>query len=1240
MKIFNILIIILSIIIIYIILKNYNNKKIEKYTTSCTASLTDWKKMTTQPSGQKLTDPKWIILKNKFIESNKDTVSFSFNSDLFTNTNFDYTIDINDYIEVDRNGSKEYWQPTKKWKEGVVSHFCNELCAIKLGLEWIKTDDITNLVELSLDIGEKKTNEIKTLIKSKLNNEYAILNETELENILVSSYINTNNYIEIDGVNYKVCVNMPIGIKWKVYSKASYNPSKKEILSDITNTIVNYFNNLNNVNIGDIIIFKKSDYNNIFGDFVLKENHVIHPNYGEKCFMPESFIYDNCKYSCSVFGDKEFDNYLKLINLRESLGYKTSSFVHTTDIVSNSDNNLLNLVNKLQDIVNNRNIRGNCNRSLLLAKLEEVLKKGEYVKHDNSNNEECDKTFDPHTYVKKPITGNSNSYVDLCNDLDNTQYRNKINPEIYKYITTEWINKEENSSYNLETSWNSIKNNIDLSQKDNEPLKNKIISKNQLSELIVKYLDDVENYNKKIYRIPFCYDGDCYGDGIIIKDPNTGELIDSKNNKLNETDVIELYTDKVNYHWEEVSQSSNALSIPIQTLGEQLSNGIITFSTENMSPDDINEWELKLQKDKIYSHNDKYYKFLGTSPIYIKMGKIDPEKYVEITNTNIDKVGKDTTNGNYITQTKCNNDMDEMINNNNLNRLNKITQFTDEYYTSLLNEKRNEINTLKNKINNKNTNFTSQYTNLCNKYNNYKLHTNYNKVKFIKDNSLNTDGKNNLIELAQKTIKLEKINTSVASYTSECKANECRNLGNITNSNTIEILKENTTGNTIIINLNDFSRIIDNKVNILEKNYIQIDNSELYKVLQIYDDDNIINKMNQKFSDENYPDELNYDYDDFISLNIDLHMIDINKIYYITVGTNDFNYQLVMDDTFKNFISQYKIIYSSITDIVLEDNEKCKNSQIFAEENAINKTENPCQQGYSCKDNQFTMNHNITDYNNILAINSNNKNTWDIMYKDINDGGSIKDAKNIYNDIYKEAVGYDISDKNNTHANYWRNKFNNDTLCPTSGGKESKVGNLYNVNPNYNYGLKWKKLPNGYDLSGKTIIQIKDYSEIISYLNSEEDIIDLTDSQNNIIFEDTSNNTIQMSNITNNHCLMITYIDDDDGTEFNNYYEVFGTNKCSSSQICSSKSNREYMNQFNEHVKNIYRDQQYCDKINTDWGDLYDTNIKTYFENDKSFKINNNSFKSWEYYPEYDETYKPYEYNETYNPIDETYIPE
>ena len=56
MKIFNILITILSAIVIYIIFKNYNKNKIEKFTTNCTASLTDWKITTSLPSGRKLTD--------------------------------------------------------------------------------------------------------------------------------------------------------------------------------------------------------------------------------------------------------------------------------------------------------------------------------------------------------------------------------------------------------------------------------------------------------------------------------------------------------------------------------------------------------------------------------------------------------------------------------------------------------------------------------------------------------------------------------------------------------------------------------------------------------------------------------------------------------------------------------------------------------------------------------------------------------------------------------------------------------------------------------------------------------------------------------------------------------------------------------------------------------------------------------------------------------------------------------
>ena len=82
-------------------------------------------------------------------------------------------------------------------KEGVVSHFCKELCILRLGYEWIKVNNITNLSELSTDIGIEKTDSIRDLIRYNTNNEYAKLDETALNDILGSYYINDNNYIRL-----------------------------------------------------------------------------------------------------------------------------------------------------------------------------------------------------------------------------------------------------------------------------------------------------------------------------------------------------------------------------------------------------------------------------------------------------------------------------------------------------------------------------------------------------------------------------------------------------------------------------------------------------------------------------------------------------------------------------------------------------------------------------------------------------------------------------------------------------------------------------------------------------------------------------------------------------------------------------------------------------------------------------------------------------------------------------------
>ena len=1230
MNIFNILIAILAVIILYIILKKYNSKKNEKFTTTCstgTASLTDWEKLDTEPtSGRKLTNSRWNSLKTRLSESDKDIVSFSFKDDLFKDMNDVeyYKIDINDYLEINKvDGSTEYWKPIKKWKDGVVSHFCKELCILKLGYEWIKVNDIIHLSELSTDIGTEKTNSIRELIKINTNNEYAKLDETVLNDILGSYYINDNNYIVVDGINYKVATNIPIGRKWKVYSEDSYISSEKDvILTDLSNPIVSHFNNLVSSNIGDIIILSETEYIELFDSINLTEKYVIHPTSVNKCFMPELFEYDTCYYkSCAIFANKEFDDYSKLINLRQSSGYKTTSFKHTIDIMDTSDNKLLNLVNQLQQTVDNKRMRGDCSYSLLIDKLIENIRVGDYVKNDDSIDENCPKTYDPHTYIIKPTLNIPSTYESICNDLDVKEYRTRINPEIYKYITEEWI--QSNPSYTLEDTWDNIKDDIDLSRKDyNNSLNNKIISKNQLSELIAKYLDDVEYSLHENYRKPLCFDGTCNGSGIIIQNPNTKELMDSKNNKLNENNFIDLYSDEDIYHWQEVDQASNPKTIPSSNLGIKLSDGTREFT--------ITEWDnfsiTTPTRYDIFEYNGKYYQYMGLLRRYIKMGKVSTGNYVEITADNIDQVNI-TPDSNYITKSECDEQVIDMINSNNTNRLDRITDLTDTYYQSLLTAEREHINTLKTQILDFNNDINTQYDLLCEKYNNqndYKLYSNYNIIKFTINNSLDTSNKINLSNLAQKTIKLKEIisseinnkfNKSTEELEYDCRSNECRNIGNITDQNIIDILDENTVGNIITISLNDFSRLID-KVNILENDYIRVDTTRYYKILSIYDD-NIVEKIDSDFSIESYPDVFNYTYNDFISINIDLHRIDINADYYIMV--NDKMYDLNIDDLFERFISNYKSVYEEISNINLTNHEKCLNNQdelLFANEDAIVKGVNSCTTpDHSCKEEGgFTNQYTQDAYESMGLITVENKQSW-------NDNNFLTD----YNDTYKSAIGYDITEslQDNTHANYWKNRYHNEEICPPSGtGKPEMVGDLYYVNPEYNYGLKWKKLQDGIDISSKTIIEIYDYDVIDSLLDSTLDIIDLTSLQNNIRFKNSQGIIINMSQITTDYYLMIKYVNPDE-SEFINYYEVFGTNKCSDSQICSTKSNRTYMGEFNTHVENIYNDRENCSTLNNDYADRYVPAEQT------SFDKANLDFESLSYNPNtYDSSFTLYIKNE------------
>ena len=183
------------------------------------------------------------------------------------------------------------------------------------------------------------------------------------------------------------------------------------------------------------------------------------------------------------------------------------------------------------------------------------------------------------------------------------------------------------------------------------------------------------------HRKPQCFwDGYCDGTGIIIKNPNTQQFMDSKNNILDENDIIELYTDKgVNgdiHKWIEVqSPGSDVSTTDLPTkLGNILLNGTREFYEKEW--DEQVDVVITLTRNSIYKYNSKYYKYLGLFPRYITMGKIGPDKYIEITSDNIAKVGK-RPNSNNITITQCNNELINKIDENKRTLLDPITESTN-----------------------------------------------------------------------------------------------------------------------------------------------------------------------------------------------------------------------------------------------------------------------------------------------------------------------------------------------------------------------------------------------------------------------------------------------------------------------------------------------------------------------------------------------------------------------------------
>jgi len=1243
MKIINILLIILLIIAIYKVIQNCNNSKIEKFNndTSCSASLTHWKKVTTQPDGTSLLGDEWEKLKYLIIINSKLKNELIFNYSI-NDTNFgksdkklylpselDYKININtnDYIKINIDGKTEFWHPSKNWKDGVVSYFCSELCLLKLGYEWIKIKNVDNLEDLSTKISEKEGESLRQLIINGIigeNNLYINLNKDDVDNLNIFRHINTESYISVDENLYKVAANEPLGKKWVKIDKTvgtwdDWTIIKKEV-----------FGNDYNLSGKNIKILSDTEYNEIKSTTDKMEYIAIDmSDEVSYYYISKLFDYDMCyQKSCLQFAETKFDNYLNIINLRDSLGHKTSSFGHTTDLMYKTDKKILDLVENLQLTINHSEFTDKCSSNQIYNKIIELLKTNQYVRDDN-NSSTCTKTYDPNAYVKRPYkdenTGRNFYYDDICNELDdNSDYKEKLNPYLYSYITSDdgWLTKDEAIEYNFEKNWENIKNNIDVTNIESlqTHLQNKVIARNQLTELLVKYLDDTEYYMHENFRKPNkSYGGKC----AIIRDPNSGKLIDSKNIPLDESDVLNIYSDSniYMYTWKKIDNiimydtpTEIVDDIIVRKLaGGEVIDGEVTFSTTAVSP----ETSTYIKNNFIIMHlykfeqngNPFYFQYLGLLPEYIKYGKNG--KYIEITSNNLDKVDHDSYE--YIKTSDCTSIIDEHIDKTQI-KLNKITEDTNLYYNSILQDKKNKIEDKKNALEKLNYEIKASYDNICEKYNTniYKLYTDYNivKLKLLSSND-DVESKINLNELTQKTVKLINITDSAIDYCTDNK----RCLGNI--EGTYNILENNKNSDgSITLSINDFYRVV-NKINIL-KNDVVLHGSITYKISDIYNH-NIEDDINNDVKLNKYPQIFSYSYNDFINKNIDLHKIDIDKEYYINLDGSKYKYELIMDNTFKHFINNYKSVYESINSITLTNTEKCINNadeEIFAERDSIHKDNNPCRDplNNTCKEKKFTKNYTSEMYG-LLDNLTINKDTWV-------ENNLLKQ----YDDAYKlSTTGAPESILDNTHANYWKNKYGNETSCPPDDENKPIIENgLYYVNPNYNNGLKWRKIEVNppANISSKLIIEIYDVNILYNQSIIGSEIIDFTHDQNNIIFIDAEKNYVSMDNITPNHYLKIR----DKNKNKDIYYQIYGNNKCSNSQVCSEKSNQEYARELNAEIIKIYEDQIYCNNLNTEYLSIYGNELQNTPFIEENLDISKSDiseiFKSLDYYPIYDNNFQ------------------
>ena len=1265
-----IFIIIITIYIFYILYKNYkNNNYLEKFTQNdmCYADISKWIKVNDDDVSDLekknivdsdnedyiLNDENNTEIINIFQQRNTNNMpsnSLNINSELKKKFKDDIPYDI--YVDSG-TGTAKYKPSNNLWRINFIEILSEYLSKIKLGTKWRATDTLDENYKHRLD--EEKLQLFINNIKSynpwpqlppdhdQTDNPYDVsfdIPSSELE-IYREDNLYTVNDIQEDSYFYdstnKIYYYVDLGICNKDDSDMINNKIKnklKESLVELKNKlglVINIDNSLldkilDNFSLDTIKIELNNQNINEEQFYVIYKN-ILDGLYNLLDQLDDSNNNKYCIFKIIVqkildivLIDKKFIAGLIKKNINQ---YNILTF--NIKNLNNSDNKVVNLMDKIRSDLQSES-SNSCNYKELndgLINLISSFQENEtstvydpsFILIDNINDLDDDSLSyydispecrnytvapnNPYKYIKDDITEDK-CYNNIF-DVYNKNGKTPSDKNIKQYINNKINHQEINSYYTQHLD--KIK-----SKDASNDLGNEHSIKNY--DCMINFLENnTDEYNSK------CHDENKNGENVeqnsIIKDtdfiPST-YLID---------EILPSYIYYLKSHIFDISEENTCLYYYDSTDKSSRDTMNKREALPDLTSEPLTDFiELNLQHDNVTDYGK-----IGTE--IGKFGQIGTEK------GKYGLIGNGDDYNNYITNQQCDNIVTNIINNINTIKDEENGEISSisidsNYITELKKNYQTKIEEIEQEISDNNIYFSTT-----------RPYQEYSNIVFRKETDANKINNGNYIDittLLRYKIDLQKIDEEIEKYkTDNCqnnKPNQCREITidtDITNNN------NKTTFDLYDFYINTIKEDRNNQMNIVIGDYIHVQGIDIYhEIINIYNDYPV--NFQNDFTD--FPQEKIYSFDEWIQKNIII--TDLTKDYYFKVkeGQTDVYYVLNIDRNNEqssspkqeNLLYQYVNQYNNDTTLAyLTDREQCIGTEFTRSDGRI-KSENQCTtDGAECK--EFGYRYTEDNLNNIANLN-NNKDTW------INNN-FITD----YNEIYKLSTGQDKpknelsntdepkNELSNTDANYWRNKYKSGEKCLTDseGGIEmiDDDGNYY-VNPDYNYGLKWhyftddkNNLP-----QDSIIINISNMDRIFNPIYSDDYEIDLRDSQEIVNFVDVNGDSIQMDVIDENYYLEIEF-----DIDTLRYYKVNGSNKCLSTQICSSRSNTDYSDEYNSHINEIITDDGYCDTLNQNYG----SGVNSHYDSTDMQKTcyhmsSNTNYNSLTYHP------GNYDINYTLNP--------